>query len=197
MILLSEQRELRLFQLDALASLVVILLVELEPDEVALLFYTSNGGGAAAHTVIQYGVALVGVGANEVLKQLNRLCRRVQLLFVSVEFDDVYWEIVFSVVTSINYTLPFGVVVTITQKTTMTLVWFPTPILRIIHHRFVFVFYITCSRLAKHTNIFMYLHWSKLAIQMSSATVFFPYPFVLEHLLIAHYKHRRERLLTE
>ena len=49
---LSEQRELCLLQLDALASLVVILLVEFKADEVALLFYTSNGGGAAAHTIV-------------------------------------------------------------------------------------------------------------------------------------------------
>ena len=41
-----------MLQLDALTSLVVILLVEFKADEVALLFYTSNGGGAAAHTVI-------------------------------------------------------------------------------------------------------------------------------------------------
>lgn len=39
-----------MLQLDALASLVVILLVELKADEVALLFYTSNGGGAS-HTM--------------------------------------------------------------------------------------------------------------------------------------------------
>lgn len=48
----SEQRELRLLQLDALASLVVILLIELEADEIAFLFYTSNGSGAAAHAVV-------------------------------------------------------------------------------------------------------------------------------------------------
>ena len=48
----SEQRELRLLLLDALASLVVILLVELKADEVTLLFNTSNGGGATAHTVV-------------------------------------------------------------------------------------------------------------------------------------------------
>ena len=52
MILLSEQRELRLLQLDALARLVVILLVELKADEVSLLSNGCNGGGAAAHTVV-------------------------------------------------------------------------------------------------------------------------------------------------
>ena len=49
---LSEQRELRLFQLDALASLVVILLVEFKADEVALLTDGCNGGGAATNTVV-------------------------------------------------------------------------------------------------------------------------------------------------
>ena len=43
---------LRLLQLDALASLVVILLVEFKADEVALLTDGCNGGGAAAHTVV-------------------------------------------------------------------------------------------------------------------------------------------------
>ena len=49
---LSEQRELCLLQLDALARLVVILLIELKADEVALLADGCNGGGAAAHTVV-------------------------------------------------------------------------------------------------------------------------------------------------
>ena len=51
-IVLSEESRLRRLQFDALTSLVVILLVELKADEVALLFYTSNGGGAAAHAVV-------------------------------------------------------------------------------------------------------------------------------------------------
>ena len=41
-----------MLQLDALASLVVILLVELKADEVTLLTDGCNGGGAAAHTVV-------------------------------------------------------------------------------------------------------------------------------------------------
>ena len=48
---LSEQRELRLLQLDALASLVVILLVEFKADEVALLTDGCNGGGAIYNSV--------------------------------------------------------------------------------------------------------------------------------------------------
>lgn len=41
-----------MFSFYPLTSLVVILLVEFKADEVALLFYTSNGGGAATHTVV-------------------------------------------------------------------------------------------------------------------------------------------------
>ena len=49
---LSEESGLRHLQFDALASLVVILLVELKADEAALLADGCNGGGAAAHTVV-------------------------------------------------------------------------------------------------------------------------------------------------
>ena len=52
LVVLSEESRLSQLHFDAIASLVVILLVELEADEVAFLFYTSNGGGAAAHTVV-------------------------------------------------------------------------------------------------------------------------------------------------
>ena len=48
----SEQRELRLLQLDALASLVVILLVEFKTNEVAFLADGCNGGGATTHAVV-------------------------------------------------------------------------------------------------------------------------------------------------
>ena len=51
-VVLSEEGRLRQFHFDALASLVVILLVELEADEVALLADGCNGGGTAAHTVV-------------------------------------------------------------------------------------------------------------------------------------------------
>ena len=51
---LSEKSRLRQLHFDAIASLVVILIVELEPDEVALLFYTSNGSGATPRTVIEH-----------------------------------------------------------------------------------------------------------------------------------------------
>ena len=67
-VVLSEKRRLRQLLLYALASLVVILLVEFKSDEVALLTDGCNGGGAAAHTVIQYSVALVGVCLNQIFQ---------------------------------------------------------------------------------------------------------------------------------
>ena len=51
-IVLSEEGMLRHLQFNALASLVVILLVDLKADEVALLTDGCNGGGAAAHAVV-------------------------------------------------------------------------------------------------------------------------------------------------
>ena len=50
-VVLSEESRLRQLQLDAIASLFVILIVELKADEVALLFYTSNGGGVIYNSV--------------------------------------------------------------------------------------------------------------------------------------------------
>ena len=86
-IVLSEESRLRHLQFDALASLVVILLVELEADEVALLTDGCNGGGAAAHTVVSYGVALVGVGANEVLNKSYGLLSGVDFLLIPNKFE--------------------------------------------------------------------------------------------------------------
>ena len=43
---------LRHLQFNALASLFVILLVELKADEVSLLSYGCDGGGATAYTVV-------------------------------------------------------------------------------------------------------------------------------------------------
>ena len=49
---------LRQLKFNAIASLVVIFFVQFKADEVALLFYTSNGGGAAAHEGIEYSISL-------------------------------------------------------------------------------------------------------------------------------------------
>ena len=51
LVVLSEESRLRQLHFDTIASLVVILLVELEADEVSLLFYTSNGGGVIYNSV--------------------------------------------------------------------------------------------------------------------------------------------------
>ena len=56
--MLLEEGRLRHLQFNALASLVVILLIELEANEVALLFYTSNGSGTAAHEGVEYDISL-------------------------------------------------------------------------------------------------------------------------------------------
>ena len=57
--------------LDTLASLVEILLVELKADEVTTLLDASDGGRAAAHTVVEHRVALVSVGQNEIAQQVK------------------------------------------------------------------------------------------------------------------------------
>ena len=53
-VVVSEKSRLRQLLLYALASLVVILLVELEAYEVALLTDGCNGGGATPRTVIEH-----------------------------------------------------------------------------------------------------------------------------------------------
>ena len=51
-VVLSEESRLRQLHFDAIASLVVILLVEFKADEFALLTDGCDGGGAAAHTAV-------------------------------------------------------------------------------------------------------------------------------------------------
>ena len=92
---------MRHLQFDALTSLVVILLVELEADEVSLLTDGCNGGGATAHTVVQYGVALVGVTSDKPLYQLNRLLSWVQLVLSSPFLLELLYR----------YRMPFSVII--------------------------------------------------------------------------------------
>ena len=82
LVVLSEESRLSQLHFDAIASLVVIPLVELEADEVSLLTDGCNGGGAAANTVVQYGVSPVGVGADEVLNKSHGLLSRVDFTFL-------------------------------------------------------------------------------------------------------------------
>ena len=96
---MSEQRQLCLLCLDALASLVEILLVEFKADEVPTLLDASDGGRTAAHTVVEHRVALVGVGENEPTNQRDRLLRRMKAVGVFGELQDVaeillaFWQI--------------------------------------------------------------------------------------------------------
>ena len=61
---------------DALLAGFPIALVKLEADEVASGIDTGHGGGAAAHAVVEHGIALVGKGLDEVFANVNwLLCR--------------------------------------------------------------------------------------------------------------------------
>ena len=75
----------------ALARLVEILLVELEPDKMALLFDACDRRCAAAHAVVEDGVALVGVGADEIAQQIHWLLSGVEGVGIAGEFYNIYW----------------------------------------------------------------------------------------------------------
>ncbi len=78
--MLSEECELPLFHVDALASLVEVFLVQFKSDKVAFLLDTSDGGCAAAHAVVEHGVALVCVGQDKLAEQVNGLLRGVNTI---------------------------------------------------------------------------------------------------------------------
>ena len=88
--MLSEESRLRHLQFDALASLVVILLVELKTNEVALLFYTSNGGGAASHEWVEYYSPNFRTRTYELTHQFNwLLCRMYFICSARIKQDSV------------------------------------------------------------------------------------------------------------
>ena len=78
-----------MFCFDAFGCFVEIVFIELESDEVAFLFDASHGGSAGAHAVVKYGVALVGVGADEVADEADGLLGGVPTIFIVLELDDV------------------------------------------------------------------------------------------------------------
>ena len=78
-----------MLRVDALAGLVVILLVQLEADEVPLFLDASDCGRPAAHAIIQNRVAFVAVGADEVSDERNGLLRRMEAVRVFGIFEDV------------------------------------------------------------------------------------------------------------
>ena len=55
----SEESRLRQLHFDAIASLVVILLVELEADEVALLFYSGDSSCSRTYEWVKNNIILV------------------------------------------------------------------------------------------------------------------------------------------
>ena len=69
----SEERQLSAFGINASASLVVIVLVQLEANEVPLFLDARDGSRSAAHAIVENRVAFVGIGADEVSQQVHRL----------------------------------------------------------------------------------------------------------------------------
>ena len=100
---------MRLLSLDASHGLVEILLIEFKADEVPTLLDASDGGRAAAHTVVEHRVALVGVGENEIAQQVNGLLGGVPSVGVTIELNDVDRMIMFSVVDSLEWLVGFCV----------------------------------------------------------------------------------------
>ena len=77
------------FCCNALARLVEILFVELESDKMALLTYAGDRRCAAAHAVVEDGVALVGVGADEIAQQIHGLLGGVKGVGIASESDNI------------------------------------------------------------------------------------------------------------
>ena len=61
---------------DALLAGFPIALVKLKADEIAPSVDAGHGGGATAHAIVEYGVALVGVGFYQPLTQGDWFLRR-------------------------------------------------------------------------------------------------------------------------
>ena len=70
-----------MFGFDTFASLFVIIFVKFKADKVPLLLDAGNGGSSAAHAVVKDGIALVGVGADEIGKQFDWFLRGMQPRF--------------------------------------------------------------------------------------------------------------------
>ena len=81
MVNFSKQGQLPALCVNALARLVEILFVELKSDKMALLTYAGDRRCAAAHAVVEDGVALVGVGSDEIAQQIHGLLGGVFVTF--------------------------------------------------------------------------------------------------------------------
>ena len=184
--MLSEESRLRHFDLKALASLVVILLVELKADEVSLLFNTSNGGCAAAHTVVEHRVALVGVGENELAQQVNGLLG-------GVKMPCARWITIIKhalVVTSfllyvIRIALNYGYMLSFMLTTTLYMT------------RFQFGVVIRWHLTIEYADYLMEFQRLNLAYLKIACFCLYPYPIISPFFQIAHPQHRTEWLRTE
>ena len=67
--LISKQRRLRHFELNALASLVVIFFIQFKADEVPLFLDAGDSGSAAAHKRIEDGITFQARIDNMFLKE--------------------------------------------------------------------------------------------------------------------------------
>lgn len=76
-----------------LCAIFPVSFMDFKSDEIAASVNTSPCGGAAAHTIIEHQLALVGISLNEVLKQGNRLLRRVDSVALALKFKRLSWVI--------------------------------------------------------------------------------------------------------
>ena len=67
--------------------------IALDADEAASRVESRNAGGAAAHAVVKHRVTGVGVSADEVLHQRQRLLSWVLVLPASIEVLHGRWEL--------------------------------------------------------------------------------------------------------
>ena len=85
----SEERQLSAFGINASASLVVIVLVQFEADEVPLLLDARHRRRSAAHAVVENRVAFVGIGADEVSDECHGFLRRMEAVGVLGIFKNI------------------------------------------------------------------------------------------------------------
>ena len=92
--LISKQRRLRHFELNAFASLVVIFFVQFKADKVAFFTDGSDGSSAAAHAVVENASPHIGISTDKVLNECYWLLRRVEGIgrMFFIKADNAPWE---------------------------------------------------------------------------------------------------------
>ena len=92
--LISKQRRLRHFELNAFASLVVIFFVQFKSDEVSLFSDGCDGSSSAAHAVVKNALTNIGISTDKILDKSYWLLRRVEgigrMFFIKAE--NAPWE---------------------------------------------------------------------------------------------------------